>query len=103
MSVLLYQMISILCCFCRRDITQVFTFKLKTFLGGKVFWRGGGKQWSGTEFTITEATTGLLYQSQMMMNDDECGAIGGMFGRGNRSTWRKPAQCCVVHHKSHLT
>jgi hypothetical protein len=33
---------------------------------------------------------GLLYQPQMI--DDECGAVGGMrFGRGNRSTWRKPA------------
>jgi hypothetical protein len=26
-----------------------------------------------------------------MMDDDECGAVGGMIGRGNRSTWRKPA------------
>jgi hypothetical protein len=33
--------------------------------------------WSGTMFTITQATTGLLYQPQMMMDDDdECGAIG---------------------------
>jgi hypothetical protein len=32
----------------------------------------------------------LLYQSRMV--DDECGAVGGMrIGRGNRSTWRKPA------------
>jgi hypothetical protein len=42
-------------------------------------------EWSGTEFTITEATTGLLYQPQMM-DDDECGPIDGMLGRGNRST-----------------
>jgi hypothetical protein len=40
--------------------------------------------------TITEATTGLLYQPRMM-DDDECGAVGGMIGRGNRSTRRKPA------------
>jgi hypothetical protein len=46
--------------------------------------------WSVTESTITEATTGLLYQPRMMM-DDECGVIGGMLGRGNRSTRRKPA------------
>jgi hypothetical protein len=37
---------------------------------------GGG---AGSESTITEATTGLLYQPWLMM-DDECGAIGGMFG-----------------------
>jgi hypothetical protein len=38
---------------------------------------------SGTESTITEATTGLLYQPRMMMDDDECGAVGGMSGKGN--------------------
>jgi hypothetical protein len=38
----------------------------------------------------TAATTGLLYQPRMI-DDDDCGAIGGMrFGRGNRSTRRKP-------------
>jgi hypothetical protein len=37
------------------------------------------------------ATTGLLYQPQMI-HDDECGPVGGMrIGRGNRSTRRKPA------------
>jgi hypothetical protein len=37
------------------------------------------------------ATTGLLYQPQMI-DDDDCGAIGGIkIGRGNRSTRRKPA------------
>jgi hypothetical protein len=30
--------------------------------------------WSGTESTITETTTGLLYQLRMMTDDDECGA-----------------------------
>jgi hypothetical protein len=39
----------------------------------------------------TAATTGLLYQPQMI-DDGDCGAIGGMkIGRGNRSTERKPA------------
>jgi hypothetical protein len=39
----------------------------------------------------TVATTGLLYQPQMI-DDGGCGAIGGMkIGRGNRSTRRKPA------------
>jgi hypothetical protein len=47
--------------------------------------------WSETESTITEATTGLLYQSRVMVNDDECGAVGEMLGRGNRSTQKKPS------------
>jgi hypothetical protein len=39
----------------------------------------------------TAATTGLLYQPQMI-DDDDCGAIGAMkIGRGSRSTRRKPA------------
>jgi hypothetical protein len=37
------------------------------------------------------ATTGLLYQPRMI-DDGDCGAIGGMkIDRGNRSTLRKPA------------
>jgi hypothetical protein len=39
----------------------------------------------------TAATTGLLYQPQMI-DDGDCGEIGGMkIGRGNQSTRRKPA------------
>jgi hypothetical protein len=39
----------------------------------------------------TAATTGLLYQPQMI-GDGDCGEIGGMkIGRENRSTRRKPA------------
>jgi hypothetical protein len=39
----------------------------------------------------TEATTGLLYQPRIIGAGD-CGEIGGMkTGKGNRSTWRKPA------------
>jgi hypothetical protein len=39
----------------------------------------------------TAATSGLLYQLQMI-GEGDCGAIGGMkIGRGNRSTRRKPA------------
>jgi hypothetical protein len=38
----------------------------------------------------TAATTGLLYQPQMI-DDGDCREIGGMkIGRGNRSTRRKP-------------
>jgi hypothetical protein len=39
----------------------------------------------------TAATTGVLYQPQMI-DDGDCGEIGGMkIGGGNRSTRRKPA------------
>jgi hypothetical protein len=39
----------------------------------------------------TAATSGLLYKPQMI-DEGDCGAIGGMkFGRRNRSTRRKPA------------
>jgi hypothetical protein len=39
----------------------------------------------------TEAITALLYQPQMI-GDGDRGAIGGIkIGRGDRSTWRKPA------------
>jgi hypothetical protein len=39
----------------------------------------------------TAAISGLLYKPQMI-DEDDCGAIGGMkIGMGNRSTRRKPA------------
>jgi hypothetical protein len=39
----------------------------------------------------TAANIDLLYQPQMI-NDGDCGAVGGMkIGRGNRSTRRKPS------------
>jgi hypothetical protein len=39
----------------------------------------------------TVATSGLLYKPQMI-DEGDCGAIGGMkIGRGNQSTRRKPA------------
>jgi hypothetical protein len=41
---------------------------------------------NGTESIITGATTRLLYQPQMMNDDDECAAIGEILGSGNRST-----------------
>jgi hypothetical protein len=46
---------------------------------------------SGNESVVTEATTGLLYQPLMMMDGKECGEIGGMIDKGNRSTRRKYA------------
>jgi hypothetical protein len=45
--------------------------------------------WGGTFGTV--ATTGLLYQPQVI-GDGYCGEISGMNNcRGNRSTWKKPA------------
>jgi hypothetical protein len=55
------------------------------------YWWGGTKSLLGTA-----ATSGLLYKPQMI-DEDDCGAIGGMkIGRGNRSTRRKhaPAPLC---------
>jgi hypothetical protein len=47
--------------------------------------------WGETESLGTAATSGLLYKPQMI-DEDDCGAIGGMkIGRGNLSTRRKPA------------
>jgi hypothetical protein len=44
----------------------------------------------------TAATIGLLYQPKMT-DDGDCGAIDGMkIGKGNRSTWRKPAHCATL-------
>jgi hypothetical protein len=41
--------------------------------------------------SVRRPLIGLLYQLRMI-DDDECGAVGGMrICRGNRSTWRKPA------------
>jgi hypothetical protein len=34
---------------------------------------------------------GLLYQPRMLMDGDECGAVGAMNSTGNRSTRRKPS------------
>jgi hypothetical protein len=47
--------------------------------------------WGGTKSLGTAAISGLLYKPQMI-DEDDCGAIGGMkIGRGDRSTRRKPA------------
>jgi hypothetical protein len=47
--------------------------------------------WGETESLVTAATTGLLYQPQMI-GDGDCEEIGGMkIGRGNGSTQIKPA------------
>jgi hypothetical protein len=53
----------------------------------------------------TAATTGLLYQPQMI-GDGDCGEMGGMkIDRGNRSTRRKPAPAplCLPKIPHHYT
>jgi hypothetical protein len=48
--------------------------------------------WGETKSLGIAATSGLLYKPQMI-DECDCGAIGGMkIGRGKRSTRRKPAQ-----------
>jgi hypothetical protein len=50
----------------------------------------------------TAVTTGLLYRPQMI-DDGDCGAIGGMnIDRKNRSTRRKPAPVplCQLHDQT---
>jgi hypothetical protein len=47
--------------------------------------------WGGTKSLGTVATSDLLYKPQMI-DEDDCGAIGGIkIGRGKQSTRRKPA------------
>jgi hypothetical protein len=33
-----------------------------------------------------------LFDQSLMMDDDECGAVGGVIGKGNRSLLRNPSQ-----------
>jgi hypothetical protein len=44
--------------------------------------------WSAAKSNITETTDGLFYQPRMV-DDDECGAVGGMLGSGKSSTRKK--------------
>jgi hypothetical protein len=48
--------------------------------------------WDGVEMSplLLRQFIGLLYQPRMMVMDDNCGEMGGMVGRGYRSTRRKP-------------
>jgi hypothetical protein len=60
-----------------------------------ILWHNGGFVFiiilSGGETLGTAATTGLLYQPQVI-GDGDCGEIGGMkIDRGKRSTRKKPA------------
>jgi hypothetical protein len=66
---------------CSTQACEVVSFCLFSFLG-----------WSGVRRVrlVRRPLFGLLYQHRMM-DDDECAAVGGMLGSGNRSTRRKPA------------
>jgi hypothetical protein len=37
-----------------------------------------------------------------MIDDDECGAVGGMIGRGNSRSLRKPSPMWFVLYKAHI-
>jgi hypothetical protein len=50
-----------------------------------------------------ESTIGLLYQPRMVMDDDDCGAVGGMLGKGNRSTRRTPSPVPLCPPQTHMT
>jgi hypothetical protein len=54
--------------------------------------------WSPTGALSTAATNRPIVPA--LCNYD--GEIGGMIGRGNRSTRRKLPQCRFVHHKPHM-
>jgi hypothetical protein len=54
-------------------------------------------RWDWT-LSVLRPLFGLLYQPGMM-DDDECGAVSGMIGRGNRSTRRKLSQCRFARSK----
>jgi hypothetical protein len=46
--------------------------------------------WGETVHLIRRLLLVILYQPRMM-DDDECGAVSDVIGKGNRSTRRKPA------------
>jgi hypothetical protein len=69
--------------FCEQGNEPSGSIKCWEFLSIFYYWWGGSP-------LGTAATSGLLYKSQMI-DDGDCGAIGGMkIGKGNRSTRRKP-------------
>jgi hypothetical protein len=45
----------------------------------------------------------LAFVPARMMDNDQCGTIGGMIGRGNEVLGVNLPHCRFVHHKSHMT
>jgi hypothetical protein len=75
---------------CTLHETQNLSFLKKWFMLQYIIFILSGV-WDWVSPLGTAATTGLLYQPQMI-DDGECGQIGRMkIGRGNQSTRRKPA------------
>jgi hypothetical protein len=70
---------------CKKPVWRRHQAKFPFFLG---FFFLGVERDSG--HLVSRPLIGLLYQPRMI-DDDECGAVGGMrIGRGNPSTRRKP-------------
>jgi hypothetical protein len=61
------------------------------------FFLGGGG-WSGTESTVSEATTGLLYQPWMMSVEKLVERLAG-----EAEVLGEMPQCRFVYHKSHMS
>jgi hypothetical protein len=75
------------------NITPAATFLSSSIWAGKldhIFFKFLGVGWDLVHL-VRRPIFGLLYQPRMI-DDDECGVVGGMrIGRGNRSIRRKPA------------
>jgi hypothetical protein len=77
----------------RHEAYYSFPSNAEVFLIGIV---GGGVQLGPLDTALTNRPI------VPAPGDYSDGEIGGMIGRGNRSTSRKPAQCRFVHHKPHM-
>jgi hypothetical protein len=69
------------------QIPLLLIFRFHLFVWPFFFFSGGRVELSPL---LLRPLNGLSYQPRMM-DDDECGALCRMIGKGNRSTQRKPA------------
>jgi hypothetical protein len=77
----------------------ILRYHFQIFFMNSFFFLG----WVGLSPLGTAATSGLLYQPQMIEEDD-CGTVGEMkIGRGNQSTQRKPATAPLCQPQSPMT
>jgi hypothetical protein len=75
----------------RQRVKQIFTSSRERSYFFIIYFLGWGGVWWYWVHFVRRPLFGLLYQPQMI-DDDQCGAAGGIkIGRGNRSTRRKPA------------